>query len=58
MVQIGDGMGSARIDRRVVVRTGAGYAERVVADVEEIIAVPDGLSRRTGSVVAPWRIER
>jgi NADPH:quinone reductase len=44
VVEIGEGVDPAWIGRRVVVRTSAGYAERVVADVEEIVPVPDGLA--------------
>jgi NADPH2:quinone reductase len=44
VVETGDGVDPAWIGRRVVVRTSTGYAERVVADVEEIMPVPDGLA--------------
>src|SRR5919198_2543193 len=44
VVETGEGVDRAWIGRRVVVRTSAGYAERVVADVEEIMPVPDGLA--------------
>lgn len=44
VVRTGDGVDPAWAGRRVVVRTGTGYAERVVADVEEIMPVPDGLA--------------
>jgi NADPH:quinone reductase len=40
----GEGVNPAWIGRQVVVRTSTGYAEQVVADVEEIIPVPDGLA--------------
>ena len=40
----GDGVDPAWIGQQVVVRTSTGYAERVVADVEEIMPVPDGLT--------------
>jgi NADPH2:quinone reductase len=44
VVETGEGVDRAWIGRRVVVRTGAGYAERVTADVAEIMPVPDGLA--------------
>jgi NADPH2:quinone reductase len=44
VVETGAGVDPAWVGRRVVVRTGAGYAERVVADVEEVVPVPDGLA--------------
>ncbi|BCY08129.1 zinc-binding dehydrogenase [Actinoplanes sp. L3-i22] len=51
VVATGDGVDPAWIDRRVVVRAGAGYAERVVADVGEIMPVPDGLSFETAAAL-------
>ncbi|WP_433288136.1 zinc-binding dehydrogenase [Micromonospora sp. CA-244673] len=44
VVETGDGVDPTWTGRRVVVRTSAGYAERVVANVEEIMPVPDGLA--------------
>ncbi|MGC5322395.1 zinc-binding dehydrogenase [Micromonospora arida] len=44
VVETGEGVDSAWIGRRVVVRASTGYAERVAADVEEIMPVPDGLA--------------
>ncbi|MFI6273080.1 zinc-binding dehydrogenase [Micromonospora zamorensis] len=44
VVETGEGVDPAWIGRRVVVRTSTGYAERVAADVEEIMPVPDGLA--------------
>ncbi|MGC4896953.1 zinc-binding dehydrogenase [Micromonospora sp. DT31] len=44
VVETGEGVDRAWIGRRVVVRTSTGYAERIVADVEEIMPVPDGLA--------------
>ncbi|MBM0228676.1 MULTISPECIES: zinc-binding dehydrogenase [Micromonospora] len=44
VVETGEGVDPAWIGRRVVVRTSTGYAERVVAHVEEIMPVPDGLA--------------
>ena len=44
MVETGEGVDPAWTGRCVVVRTSTGYAERVVADVGEIVPVPDGLA--------------
>jgi NADPH:quinone reductase len=44
VVATGEGVDPTWTGRQVVVRTGTGYAERVVADVEEIMPVPDGLA--------------
>jgi NADPH:quinone reductase len=44
VVETGEGVDPAWIGRRVVVRASAGYAERVVAEVAEIVPVPDGLT--------------
>ena len=44
VVETGDGVDPAWVGRRVVVRTTTGYAERVAADVEDIMPVPDGLA--------------
>jgi NADPH2:quinone reductase len=44
VVQAGEGVHPAWIGRRVVVQASAGYAERVVADVEAIVPVPYGLA--------------
>jgi NADPH2:quinone reductase len=44
VVQAGEGVDPAWIGRRVVVQGSAGYAERVVADVEAVAPVPDGLA--------------
>ncbi|TDC76914.1 zinc-binding dehydrogenase [Actinomadura sp. 7K507] len=43
VLAVGPGVDPAWTGRRVVVRTDAGYAEQIVAGVEEIAAVPDGL---------------
>jgi NADPH2:quinone reductase len=51
VVETGDGVDPAWIGRRVVVRTSTGYAERVVADVEEIMPVPDGLPIETAAAL-------
>jgi NADPH2:quinone reductase len=44
VLETGEGVDPAWAGRRVVVQTGAGYAERVAADVGEIVPVPDGLT--------------
>lgn len=44
VVETGEGVDRAWLGRRAVVRTSTGYAERIVADVEEIMPVPDGLA--------------
>ncbi|MFI5891112.1 zinc-binding dehydrogenase [Actinoplanes sp. NPDC051513] len=44
VVETGDGVDPTWIGQQVVVRTSTGYAERVLADVEEITPVPDGLA--------------
>ncbi|TDC55035.1 NADPH:quinone reductase [Actinomadura sp. KC345] len=43
VLKAGAGVDPAWVGRRVVVRTETGYAEQVVAAVEEIAAVPDGV---------------
>jgi len=44
VVETGEGVDPAWFGRHVVVRTSSGYAERVVADVEEIVPIPEGLA--------------
>ncbi|MED7929461.1 zinc-binding dehydrogenase [Nonomuraea sp. LP-02] len=44
VLEVGDGVDPAWVGRRVVARTSTGYAERVVAGIEEIVAIPDGLA--------------
>jgi NADPH2:quinone reductase len=44
VLQVGEKVDPAWIGRRVVVQTSTGYAEQVVADVTEIMPVPDGLA--------------
>ncbi|MFF5287923.1 zinc-binding dehydrogenase [Paractinoplanes globisporus] len=44
VVRAGAGVDPAWIGRRVVVQADGGYAEQVVADVEAIVPVPDGLA--------------
>ena len=51
VVEIGDGVDPTWIGRQVVVRTSVGYAERVLADVEEIMPVPDGLAIQTAAAL-------
>ncbi|NUW44782.1 zinc-binding dehydrogenase [Nonomuraea rhodomycinica] len=51
VLETGEGVDPAWIGRRVVARTGTGYAERVVASVEEITPVPDGLATETAAAL-------
>ncbi len=51
MLAIGDGVDPAWLGRRVVVRTGTGYAEQVVAGEGEIMPVPDGLASVTAAAL-------
>jgi NADPH2:quinone reductase len=51
VVETGDDVDPAWIGRRVAVRTRAGYAERLVADVEEITPVPDGLATEAAAAL-------
>jgi len=44
VLAVGDGVDPAWVGRRVAVRTGTGYAERVVAGEEEIMPIPDELA--------------
>ncbi|MGK5445072.1 zinc-binding dehydrogenase [Micromonospora sp. URMC 105] len=44
VVETGEGVDPAWIGRRVVVRSSTGYAERVAADVDDAVPVPDGLA--------------
>jgi NADPH2:quinone reductase len=43
VLSAGEGVDPAWVGRRVIARTSSGYAERIVATVEEIVEVPDGL---------------
>ncbi|WP_406311737.1 zinc-binding dehydrogenase [Streptosporangium sp. NBC_01639] len=51
VVETGEGVDPAWIGRRVAVRTGTGYAERVVAGTEEIMPIPDGLPFETAAAL-------
>ncbi|NUW33628.1 zinc-binding dehydrogenase [Nonomuraea sp. SMC257] len=53
VLETGEGVDPAWRGRHVVVRTGtsSGYAERVVAGVEEITPVPDGLAVETAAAL-------
>lgn len=44
VVAAGEGVDRGWLGQRVAARTDAGYAERVVAEVDEIVPVPDALS--------------
>ncbi|GGO77547.1 zinc-binding dehydrogenase [Nonomuraea cavernae] len=51
VVETGQGVDPAWIGRRVVVRTGTGYAERIVAGEQEIMPIPDGLAAETAAAL-------
>ncbi|TMR35615.1 zinc-binding dehydrogenase [Actinomadura geliboluensis] len=51
VLRTGDGVDPAWIGRRVVVRTGTGYAEQVVAGEGEIMPVPGGLAAGTAAAL-------
>ncbi|MFD6565778.1 zinc-binding dehydrogenase [Micromonospora profundi] len=51
VVKTGEGVDPAWIGRRVVVWASTGYAERVVADVAEIMPVPDGLATEAAAAL-------
>ncbi|MEU9831698.1 zinc-binding dehydrogenase [Streptosporangium sp. NPDC048047] len=51
VVAVGEGVDPAWAGRRVVARTGTGYAERVVADVDEIMPIPDGMTFETAAAL-------
>jgi NADPH2:quinone reductase len=43
VLSVGEGVDPGWVGRHVVARAPGGYAERVVADAEKIVAVPDGV---------------
>ena len=51
VLKAGTGVDPAWVGRRVVVRTGTGYAEQVVAAVEEIAAVPGGVTDQAAAAL-------
>nr|BFE85313.1 hypothetical protein GCM10020093_079140 [Planobispora longispora] len=51
VLETGAGVDPAWVGRRVVVRTGTGYAERVVADAGEITPIPGGLADETAAAL-------
>ncbi|MET9358486.1 zinc-binding dehydrogenase [Streptomyces sp. NPDC006617] len=51
VLAVGDGVDPAWVGRSVVVRTGTGYAEQVVAGEAEIMPVPDGLTAVTAAAL-------
>ncbi|WP_312032908.1 zinc-binding dehydrogenase [Actinomadura latina] len=51
VVAVGAGVDPGWVGRRVVVRTGTGYAERVVAGESEIMPIPGGLGTETAAAV-------
>ncbi|NKQ57837.1 zinc-binding dehydrogenase [Amycolatopsis sp. K13G38] len=51
VLSVGGGVDPGWVGRRVVARTSSGYAERIVASVEDIVEVPDGLGAREAAAV-------
>jgi NADPH2:quinone reductase len=51
VLETGEGVDPAWVGRHVVVRTATGYAERVVAGIEEIMPVPGGLAAETAAAL-------
>ncbi|TDC42178.1 zinc-binding dehydrogenase [Micromonospora sp. KC213] len=49
--ETGKGVDPAWVGRRVVVRTDTGYAERVVANLGEIMPVPDGVATEVAAAL-------
>lgn len=51
VLRTGEGVDPAWVGRRVVARTSSGYAEQVVAGVDEVTPVPDGLPLRMAAAL-------
>ncbi|MGG8945869.1 zinc-binding dehydrogenase [Streptomyces lividans] len=51
VLAVGDGVDPGWVGRSVVVRTGTGYAEQVVASAQEIMPVPAGLAAVTAAAL-------
>ncbi len=51
VLAVGEGVDPAWVGRRVTVRTGVGYAERIVAEEGEIMPIPDGLATATAAAL-------
>jgi len=51
VVRAGEGVDPAWAGRRVVVRTGTGYAEQIVAGEQEIVPVPYGVADETAAAL-------
>jgi NADPH:quinone reductase len=51
VLSVGEGVDPAWVGRHVVARGSGGYAEQIVASVEEIVAVPDGLGSAEAAAV-------
>lgn len=51
VLETGEGVDPAWVGRSVVVRTAVGYAERIVAGVEEIMPVPSELTAETAAAL-------
>jgi NADPH:quinone reductase len=51
VLETGEGVDPAWVGQHVVVRTTAGYAERIVAGVEQIMPIPTGLTAQTAAAL-------
>ncbi|QKW33998.1 zinc-binding dehydrogenase [Actinomadura sp. NAK00032] len=51
VLRTGEGVDPAWVGRRVLVRTGTGYAEQVVAEEGEIMPIPGGLAAGTAAAL-------
>ncbi|MEU0480558.1 zinc-binding dehydrogenase [Streptosporangium sp. NPDC006013] len=51
VLSVGEGVDPGWAGRRVVARTSTGYAEQIVATVEETVEVPEGLGAREAAAV-------
>jgi NADPH:quinone reductase len=51
VLRAGEGVDPAWVGRRVVARASRGYAEQVVAGVDEVVPVPDGLPAETAAAL-------
>jgi NADPH2:quinone reductase len=51
VLSVGEGVDPGWVGRHVVARTSSGYAEQIVAAVEEVVEVPDGLGSPDAAAV-------
>ncbi|WP_026314094.1 zinc-binding dehydrogenase [Actinomadura flavalba] len=51
VVAVGEGVDPGWVGRRVAARSSTGYAERIVASLDGVVPVPDGLDLRTAAAV-------